>query len=198
MASSNIRGSANGRYCLAIFLIVFIPMAAIKTAVAAPLVKAAPLFCSDVPHSPGRFLTGCDLDASPFIEGIGVYLPHEIWPGESHTVDPLIDSHQPFPLVQVGRSGLYDNQVGENGTDESRPIVSTLKAAPSQSHDTPQGPYSSAIAEDDHWHYMDIDRDGTLLFFGETDRLDDWSALAEPDDGIPKDIGIGIGKRWRF
>jgi hypothetical protein len=87
---------------------------------------------------------------------------------------------------------------GENEIDENRIILGTLKDIPDQAYYIPQGSFSNSMITEDQWHYMDIDQDGTLLFFGEMDPLDDWSALAEPDDVIPKDIGIGIGKKWRF
>ena len=77
-----------------------------------------------------------------------------------------------------------------------------MKGISAPSDDNPENPHQSAITKDENWYYMNVDRDGTYLFFGDpeqldqSDRWDRWATSETPDEGLPK--GIGIGKRWHF
>jgi hypothetical protein len=198
MGLLNIRRTSKGGFYLAMVMVLFISTMSIKPAAATPLAKSAPLFCSDVTHFPALLLTGCDLDARRLATTIAEYALPEALPGDSRVVDALIDAKPLNPLVQVGRHGLIDEQTEENEADENRQILGTEEDNSGQVHNIPQDSFSNGIVTEDQWHYMDVDQDGTLLFFGELDPMEDWSAFSEPDLVLPKDIGIGIGKRWRF
>jgi len=194
----NDRRTTDGGFCLTMVMVLFISIIAIRPVAATPLAKSAPLFCSDVTHFPGRLLTGCNLDARLLATTIREYAPSEALPRDSRLVDALIDAKPLNPLVQVGHHGLTDEQAEENEANENRPVLGMVKDNPGQAHNIPQGSFANSGVTEDQWHYMDVDQDGTLLFFGELDPLDDWSAPTEPDNLLSKDIGIGIGKKWRF
>jgi hypothetical protein len=177
-------------------------MIPILLAVGIPSAKAVPLFCSDVVHYAERLLTGCGPDSDPSITGMGAYLPREASTGASHEIDALLSRTRPNPLVQVGPNGLTDEPLAGKATDDERHDGEALKGIPAQADENAEKSFQSTISKDENWYYMNVDRDGTYLFFGDPERLaqldqlGEWPTAETPDDGLPK--GIGIGKRWRF
>jgi hypothetical protein len=167
-----------------------------------PSAKAVPLFCSDVVHYAERLLTGCGPDSNPSLTGMGAYLPREASTGASHEIDALLSRARPNPLVQVGPNVLADEPLAAKATDEIRHDREALKGISGLADENAEKSFQSTITKDENWYYMNVDRDGTYLFFGDPERFDqldqlgEWPASETPDDGLPK--GVGIGKRWRF
>ena len=55
---------------------------------------------------------------------------------------------------------------------------------------------SGFLDQNEGWYYMNIDQDGTYLFFGDRPDTDDMRTGADEGDFMPD--GVGIGNRWRF
>jgi hypothetical protein len=201
MTSCDKRPAANrsipvvGRRCMVTSILAFL------LAVAAPSAKAVPLFCSDISHFPNGLLTGCNLDnASPFAGTAGEYPSGGIFPGASQAVDVLLSQAHQNPLVQVGPDGLTDETPEGKVPDEiphDKGALEGISAPPDAT--TSLGDTASTFNKSETWYTMNVDSDGTYLFWGDPeqlDKLDEWSTSEAPDDGLPK--GIGIGKKWHF
>ncbi len=171
----------------------------ILLAVGAPSAKAVPLVCSDVVRYADRILTGCALDADFPLTETGHHFPREASREASREVDALLAQTRPNPLVQVGPKGLTDASSDKKVADAHQRDKRALKGISPPTGKNPEDSHQNTIIRDEDWYYMNVDRDGTYLFLGDPDqldRLDKWTILETPDDGLPK--GIGIGKRWRF
>ena len=198
MVLFNMRSTPTGGIGLTRRLKVMAAIIPILLSVGAPLAKAVPLVCSDVVRYADRLLTGCALDADPPLTEISPIIPREAQSRVSREVDAILPQTRPNTLVQVGPKGLTDAPGGK-ATDAGRRDKRTRKGISSPTDKTPEDSHQSTIIRDEDWYYMNVDRDGTYLFLGDPDqldRLDKWTTMETPDDGLPK--GIGIGKRWRF
>lgn len=198
MALLNIQSAPTGGIGLMRRLKVMAAVIPILLAAGAPSAKAVPLVCSDVVRYADRLLTGCALDADFPLSEIGHRLPREASPEASREVDALLSQTRPSPLVQVGPKGLSDAP-DEKAADARQRGKRALKGISSPAGKNSENSHQNTITRDEDWYYMNVDRDGTYLFLGDPDqldRLDKWTTLEIPDDGLPK--GIGIGKRWRF
>jgi hypothetical protein len=173
-------------------------LAALLLIVSVSTTDAAPLFCWDISGPPGLFLTGCDA-------GAGAPRAETVWPpaeGGEDSDDLVVETLLSGPpqdqlLVQVGPAALEDAQGPGNETaDTSADAVQPAKAAPGVNDALEDSP-AALLTQDDHWLYMNLDRDGTYLFLGGLDEMDD---KLRPDDAPETTFpdGIGIGKRWRF
>jgi len=197
MDSFDIRATADRSIPAVLYLCL---MASITVLLlAAPSAKAVPLFCSDISHFPYGLLTGCNPDATSSAAGTGGgYASGGALYQDSSAVDALLFQTHPNPLVQVGPNGLTDAPESKV-SDEIPHAKGTTKATPAQSDASSPGAFASTVTKGETWYTMNVDPDGTYLFFGdpeELDKLDEWSTSKTPDDGLPK--GIGIGKKWQF
>ena len=181
---------------------VFFSMITILLAVGLPPAQAVPLFCSDVVHHAERLLTGCAPDTDLFFTGIGERLPRGTSTGSSREIDALLSRTRPNSLVQVGPKGLTDEPLAGDAADYDRHAIGTMDGVPAQRGQTPDDFSQRTISKDENWYYMNVDQEGTYLFFGDPERLDqldqlgEWPRSEAFDEGLPK--GVGIGKRWRF
>ena len=200
MVLFNMQSAPTGGIGLARRLKVMAAIIPLLLAVGAPSAKAVPLVCSDVVRYADRLLTGCAPDADSPLTAIGPSLPREASSEVSQEVDALLSQTRPnTPLVQVGPKGLTDEPPDGKATDERWHNKRALRGISAPADKAPEDSYQSTITRDEGWYYMNVDRDGTYLFLGDPeqmDRLDNWTTLETPDDGLP--TGIGIGKRWRF
>ena len=200
MTLPNMQSAPTGGIGLTRRLKVMAAIMPILLAVGAPSAKAVPLVCSDVVRYADRLLTGCVLDKDSPLTELGPILPREAQRRASHEVDVILPPQtRPNTLVQVGPKGLTDAPSDGKATDAGWRDKRALKGISSPTDKNPQDSHQKTITKDEDWYYMNVDRDGTYLFLGDPDqldRLDKWTTLETPDDGLPK--GIGIGKRWRF
>ena len=168
-------------------------MTLVISAAGALPVRAVPLFCSDASRFPLYALTGCDTESNrPPVEA-GVRRVNEVTPW---SVNDDLTTPPRHPLVQVGRHGLLDAPPGENGTGQVVPAAKGIEDLAEETHTNSPDPIASTITTEDRWYYMNIDQDGTHIFFGDLDSLDERMALDASDDFLPK--GFGIGKKWQF
>lgn len=159
--------------------------------------NAFPVFCSDIEPYKESILTGCNLSAGLLSLPYGSPRVIALVDGASETIDALLAiTPKNRSLFQVGRVALADGRVGKK--DNGPPAAAGEKqkesevAADRHSSDAASG----FLDQDEGWYYMNIDRDGTYLFFGDLPNTDDMMTNGNEDDFMPD--GVGIGKRWRF
>jgi hypothetical protein len=159
--------------------------------------NAFPVFCSDITSAPYRELTGCQFDAFPSNMQSAFIRPIAEAGRTSDEIDEMLSRTPKNPqLFHIGPGVIDDNQNGK--AEESSPageaekqLAVGLDVAPEASEST-----SKSLHRDDNWYYMNIDQDGTHLFFGDVPEVGEPTSGGNDDDFLPD--GIGIGKKWHF
>lgn len=184
-------------HCAALLMPMLVKTMAVMTLVVSAAgtfpVRATPLFCTDASRFPLYVLTGCDTASNRPPVAVGAQRVNAF---ASRVVDDLLLRPPRHPLVQVGRHGLLDAPPGENGTGPVVPAANGIEGTSEETHTNFPDPMASAVTAEDRWYYMNMDQDGTHIFFGDPDSLDEPMPLEASDDFLPK--GIGIGKKWQF
>ncbi len=159
--------------------------------------NAFPVFCSDIKSYKESMLTGCDLNAGLLNLPYGSHRVITLADGASEAIEALVaTAPKNRALFHVGRVALSGGK-GEKRDSGQPADVGDKQKAPEVAVDL----YSSDAAsgfldQDEGWYYMNIDEDGTYLFFGGVPGMDDMMTNGDEDDFMPD--GVGIGKRWRF
>ena len=157
--------------------------------------NAFPVFCSDIKSYQKNMLTGCDLNADPLNLQREPPTDISLVEGTSEAMDAVL-AMTPInrPLFQVGRIALLNDRAGkkdkESSTGEKQ--VESEFELDFKSSDAESG----LLDRDDRWYYMNIDQDGTYLFFGDAPVTDERMINGDENGFLPE--GIGIGKRWLF
>ena len=174
-----------------LFLIVFLLTMVSQDA------NAFPDFCSDIDSVPDRVLTGCQFNAVPSAPQDGSPLAVIVVGDVSSPIDAMLSmTPKNRQLFQIGREAISADQDEKKENAYSpgvtqKPTVSDGKVAIK-----PSDTASEILLRDEHWYYMNIDKEGTYLFFGDVRDTDEPMTNVEDEDFLPD--GIGIGKRWQF
>lgn len=175
-----------------LLLIVLLPVAMVPFDA-----NAFPVFCSDITAAPYRELTGCQFDVFPSLAH-GASSHSIIVAGkESFSIDVMLSRTPKNPqLFHIGPGVIDDDQNGKaeessSAGEAEKHLAVGLDADPDATDAT-----SESLHRDDNWYYMNIDQDGTHLFFGDMPEVGQPSTSREEDDFLPD--GIGIGKKWHF
>jgi hypothetical protein len=159
---------------------------------------ATPAFCSDIKDLPPRVLTGCHGGANPMAPGL--LREGEAPTDQASLPDPTVTMMvvPDIPsVVRVGRSALG----GDPSADGRAPQPASASLSESSGGGTPTaeafaGPSLGPLSRDENWYYLQFNRDGTYLFFGESAETNEQIPFAADEDGLPD--GIGLGHKWRF
>ena len=160
---------------------------------------AAPIFCSDLTFTPDHVLTGCQTDTRPI--WLPATSPNEDVEryGDLDAIDAILSSKPQKPqLFQIGRHALAEDR--EDNIENTPPGGTTQvgQAAADGEQVSLFNLNTESLSQDERWYYMNIDQDGTYLFFGdgEMPEADEPGANPADDELVPE--GIGIGKKWYF
>lgn len=162
---------------------------------------SAPLFCSDLTSTstPDHVLTGCQTDTRPM--WLSATSPDD--DAERYrdldAIDAILFSKPQKPqLFQIGRHALAEDR--EDNIENAPPGGTTQVG-----HATVDGEQVSlfnlnteSLSQDERWYYMNIDQDGTYLFFGDGEMPEADEPGGNPADEELVPDGIGIGKKWYF
>lgn len=159
--------------------------------------NAFPVFCSDMASAPDRVLTGCQFNVVP--PTLQDAPPHAVTVagGASYPIEAMLSmTPKNRQLFQVGRGAIADDQDEEKKNGSSAGATEKQTAMTVAADRNPSDATSEVLLRDEHWYYMNIDQEGTYLFFGDMLKEDESTTGMDEDDFIPD--GIGIGKKWRF
>jgi len=159
--------------------------------------NAFPVFCSDIKPYKESMLTGCDLNAGLLNLPYGSRRMIALADGTSEAIEALLaTARENRALFHVGRLALSPDNGGNRDNGQSANVDEKQKeskvAVDLHSSDAASG----FLDQDEGWYYMNIDQEGTYLFFGDLPDTDDMMTNGDEDDFMPD--GVGIGKRWRF
>ena len=164
----------------------------------APLnANAFPVFCSDMASATDRELTDCQSNVAPSTRQDAS--PHAIteMDGTPSSIDEMLSmTPKNRQLFHVGREALAEDRDEKKEGDSSAGATEKQTAAAAEVNINSSAATSEFLFSDKHWYYMNIDQDGTYLFFGDMLEADELTTGMDEDDFIPH--GIGIGKKWRF
>ncbi len=163
----------------------------------APAMGAAAVFCGDLENESIERLTGCAL-GSETLEGLLqsvfesggtpllISMPSEIEPAPSSRPHPSVLIINPESYVDEA-----DPDVDADGEGAAPPLLPDEAVASGQTEADAQSFYS-----DEDWYYLNLNSDGTYLFFDEP-KPDE---LATEEFSLEEQIPnrIGFGKSWRF
>jgi hypothetical protein len=153
-----------------------------------PDANAFPDFCSDITSAPDRVLTGCQFNATPLALQDVPLLEVTAVGDASPPIDAMLSmAPKNRELFRIGRETISDDQ------DEKKENAYSPGVTEKQ---TVSDTASEILLRDEHWFYMNIDKEGTYLFFGDVGDMDEPMTNMDKDDLLPD--GIGIGKRWQF
>jgi len=181
----------NRRATVVLFLVVGFFMATSWNA------NAFPVFCSDIKLYKESMLTGCDLNAELLNLPYGSRRLIALADGASEAIEALLaTAPKKRALFHVGRVALSPDNGGKRDNGQPANVDEKQKeskvAVDLHSSDAASG----FLDQDEGWYYMNIDQDGTYLFFGDLPDTDDMMTSGDEDNFMPD--GVGIGKRWRF
>jgi len=181
----------NRRATVVLFLVVGFFMATSWNA------NAFPVFCSDIKLYKESMLTGCDLNAELLNLPYGSRRLIALADGASEAIEALLaTAPKNRALFHVGRVALSPDNGGKRDNGQPANVDEKQKeskvAVDLHSSDAASG----FLDQDEGWYYMNIDQDGTYLFFGDLPDTDDMMTSEDEDNFMPD--GVGIGKRWRF
>lgn len=174
-------------------LLLLVPLIAMASLDA----NAFPVFCSDIASAPDRVLTGCQFNAAPSTPQDASSNKIAVVGGVSDSIDDMVSmTPKNRQLFHVGRDALSDDldQQKKGGSSPGATEKQTASAAVVDTN--PSDAASEFLRRDEDWYYMNIDQDGTYLFFGDMLEEDESTTGMDEDEFLPD--GIGIGKRWRF
>jgi hypothetical protein len=160
--------------------------------------NAFPDYCSDIASAPpDRVLTGCRfntvLSASQDASPLAITVVGDV----SSPIDAMLSMTPKNPrLFQVGREAIPDDQDEKKGSTSSPGVTKKPTASDGEAAIKPSDTASEPLLQDDHWLYMNIDNEGTYLFFGDMRDADEPLTNLDEEGLLPD--GIGIGKRWWF
>ena len=159
--------------------------------------KAFPVFCSDIAFAPDQVLTGYQFDVAP------ANLPDDppraiaVMDSAPCSIDEMLSRiPKNRQLFHVGREALIEDRDEKKEDDSSAGVTGKQTASAAEANINSSAATSEFLIRDEHWYYMNIDQDGTYLFFGDMLEEDE-STTGMGEDDFHLD-GIGIGKKWRF
>ncbi|MGD8251408.1 MAG: hypothetical protein PVF20_03810 [Desulfobacterales bacterium] len=162
----------------------------------APGIGAAALFCGDLENESIERLTGCSV-GSETLEGL---LLSAFENGDLTLQLSILSDRGPAPPSRAHPSVLIINP--ETYEDEAVRDADNEVASPS----TPPGGESAAgqtevvdpqqFYSDEDWYYLNLNGDGTYLFFNEPKPDELATEEFSLEDQIPNQVGFG--KYWRF
>lgn len=181
----------NRRATVVLFLVVGFFMATSWNA------NAFPVFCSDINLYQEGMLTGCDLNADPLSLTYGSPRVIALGDGAPEAIEVLfVITPKNRSLFQVGRVALSDGKDGKRDNGQPADLGEKQKESKLAGDLHSSDAASEFLDQDEGWYYMNIDQDGTYLFFGDLPDTDDMMTNGDESDFMPD--GVGIGKRWRF
>lgn len=159
--------------------------------------NAFPVFCSDIASAPDRVLTGCQFNTAHLMPQDASYHKGTVVGGASDSIDEMVSmTPKNLQLFHVGRDALSDHQDQQKESGSSPGATGKQMASAVGVDINPADAASEVLRRDEDWYYMNIDQDGTYLFFGDMPEAGDANTNLYEDDFLPD--GIGIGKRWQF
>ena len=181
----------NRRATVVLFLVVGFFMATSWNA------NAFPVFCSDIKLYKESMLTGCDLNAELLNLPYGSRRLIALADGASEAIEALLaTAPKNRALFHVGRVALSPDNGGKRDNGQPANVDEKQKESKVAVDLHSSGAASGFLDQDEGWYYMNIDQDGTYLFFGDLPDTDDMMTSGDEDNFMPD--GVGIGKRWRF
>jgi len=164
----------------------------------APLdANAFPVVCSDMTSAPDRVLTGCQFNVLPSTLQETPPLAVTVAGGESYPIAAMLTmTPKNRQLFHVGRGALADDQDEKKRNGASAGATEKQMTTAGAADRNPSDASSEVLLRDEHWYYMNIDQEGTYLFFGDMLESDESTTGMDADNFLPD--GIGIGKKWRF
>ena len=162
-----------------------------------PDANAFPDFCSDITSAPDRVLTGCQFNATPLALQDVPLLEVTVVGDASPPIDAMLSmAPKNRELFRIGRETISDDQDEKKENAYSPGVTEKQTASDGEVAIRPSDTASEILLRDEHWFYMNIDKEGTYLFFGDVGDMDEPMTNMDEDDLLPD--GIGIGKRWQF
>lgn len=160
--------------------------------------QAFPDNCRDIAAAPPDcVLTECQSNTAPSASK-DVFPPEITAVGdEASPIDAMLSMTPKNPrLFQVGRAVISEDQ--DEKKENTSPPGATEKptASDGEAAVKPSDTDSGALLRDDNWLYMNIDKEGTYLFFGDMRDADEPLTNLDEEGLLPE--GLGIGKRWWF
>jgi len=159
--------------------------------------NAFPIFCSDIAFAPDRVLTGCQFDGVSSNPPSASSRPVMVGEGASYPIDEMLSrTPKNRQLFHFGPDVIVNDQDGKEENDLSAGVTEKQMAVAVDADLNASGAAFESLHRDQNWYYMNIDQDGTHLFFGDIPEVGEPTTNMDDDDYLPD--GIGIGKKWHF
>lgn len=159
--------------------------------------KAFPVYCSDSASAPDRVVTGGQFNVASSTLQDAPPRATSVMDGTPYSIDEMLSmTPKNRQLFHVGREALTEDRDEKKEDDSSAGAAEKQTASAAEANTNPSDAISEFLLRDEHWYYMNIDQDGTYLFFGDMREGDESTTGMDEDDFLPD--GIGIGKKWRF
>lgn len=161
-------------------------------------VWASPLFCGDEGIEAVSLLTGCRYDAEILEQMLKQTPPRH--PGGSDRDDRPLAGAQPTPKPHATVLTIDPRTYLESEAEpadqphratDPQPILSNSGGDAELQEDVVGG-----FSSDDDWFYLHLDQEGTYLFFGDPEPVEEAAGGTSAEDQVPNQVGFG--KRWYF